>query len=90
MSSAQIRVIMLADAMMRHRLLCRRDAGIARRSCQAFQMSVTRFYGSGGGGGLPVAITPVGIPRSVVINEEYPKPETMVDANVIKPPFGIF
>lgn len=37
-----------------------------------------------------VAITPVGTPRSVVINLLYPKPETIVEANVMRPPFGTF
>lgn len=58
--------------MMMHRLFFKRDAGTARRSCQA------------------VAIIPVGIPSNVVIKVPYPRPETIVDENVIRPPLGMF
>lgn len=37
-----------------------------------------------------VANTPVGIPRTVVISLEYPSPDTMMDANVTRPPLGMF
>lgn len=37
-----------------------------------------------------VANTPVGIPRTVVIRLEYPSPETIIDANVTRPPLGMF
>lgn len=37
-----------------------------------------------------VASMPVGMPSNVVIKVLYPRPLTIVDENVIRPPLGIF